>query len=68
MQHNQYQHQQQGGEPALPEGAARYAVTLDGTESDAELAKLKALKPIMVLINVDAKCVHTCIYYYGGLA
>lgn len=45
---------QQGGEPALPEGAARYAVTLDGSESDAELQKLKALKPIMVLINVDA--------------
>lgn len=45
---------EQGGEPALPEGAARYAVTLDGSESDAELQKLKALKPIMVLINVDA--------------
>lgn len=32
-------------------------MTLDGSESDAELAKLKGLKPIMVLINVDSKYV-----------
>lgn len=35
----------------LPSGSSRYAVSVDGTESDAEVAALKALDPIVVLLK-----------------
>lgn len=40
-------------------------MTLHGGESDAELAKLKALKPIMVLINVDSSK-YVCVWVVGS--
>ena len=43
-----------GGKPALPEGAARIAAAVDGTESEAVLAALKAADPVMVLLGVKA--------------
>eukprot|EP00884_Botryococcus_braunii_P018770 jgi/Botrbrau1/5577/Bobra.97_2s0008.1 len=36
----------------LPEGAARFAITADGTESDAEVEALKDSKAVMVLLDV----------------
>jgi len=39
-----------GGKPALPEGAARWAVAIDGGESDAELASLAGSEAVMALI------------------
>lgn len=36
----------------LPEGAARFAITVDGTESEAEVEALKGSKAVMVLLDV----------------
>jgi (E)-4-hydroxy-3-methylbut-2-enyl-diphosphate synthase len=43
------------GAPALPAGALRRAIRVDGTESDAALHSLKALEPVMVLLDISPK-------------
>jgi (E)-4-hydroxy-3-methylbut-2-enyl-diphosphate synthase len=40
-----------GGKPALPAGAARWAVQVDGTEPDATLAALAGSDAVMVLLQ-----------------
>lgn len=37
----------------LPEGAIRLAISIDGTEDDDVIAKVKDLDPVMVLIDCD---------------
>lgn len=37
----------------LPAGSTRLAIAVDGTESDAEIAALKTLQPVVVLLNTD---------------
>jgi len=47
------------GGVALPEGCVRFAVSVDGTESDAELRALADIKPVVVLLNtVTSSRVH----------
>ena len=41
-----------GGNVALPEGAIRLAVSIDGTESDDVLRSLKAAAPVMALLCI----------------
>jgi (E)-4-hydroxy-3-methylbut-2-enyl-diphosphate synthase len=43
-----------GGKPALPAGAARWAVTVDGSESDAVLSSLKGSDAVLVLLETPA--------------
>lgn len=40
------------GKPALPEGAGRVAVAVDGTESDEVIAAIKAAEPVLVLLSI----------------
>eukprot|EP00522_Entomoneis_paludosa_P011388 CAMPEP_0172451102 /NCGR_PEP_ID=MMETSP1065-20121228/9259_1 /TAXON_ID=265537 /ORGANISM="Amphiprora paludosa, Strain CCMP125" /LENGTH=751 /DNA_ID=CAMNT_0013203005 /DNA_START=90 /DNA_END=2345 /DNA_ORIENTATION=- len=42
----------------LPEGAIRFAVSLDGTESEEDLAKIKDLSPMAVLLCPDSGLSH----------
>jgi len=37
----------------LPEGAIRLAVSVDGTESEEEIKKIKDLAPTMILLDID---------------
>jgi hypothetical protein len=50
------------GGPALPQGGNRLAISLDGTETGAELAAVKRLDPIVVLLRTaeDASRLHAC--------
>jgi hypothetical protein len=41
-----------GGDMVLPEGAARFAVTIDGTESNEELAALKGSAAVFAMLEV----------------
>ena len=41
-----------GGKPALPEGAARWAVAIDGTEADDALASLAGTEAILALLAI----------------
>ncbi|KAL7568018.1 hypothetical protein ACA910_004601 [Epithemia clementina (nom. ined.)] len=43
---------------ALPEGAIRLAVSVDGTESDETLAKIKDLNPMVVLLCPNPELSH----------
>lgn len=38
----------------LPEGCTRLAIEVDGTESESDLAALKTLSPVVVLLNTGA--------------
>jgi (E)-4-hydroxy-3-methylbut-2-enyl-diphosphate synthase len=38
----------------LPQGSTRLAISVDGTESEAEIGALKQLSPVVVLLNTDA--------------
>jgi len=40
------------GQAALPPGAGRLALTVEGDETDAELAALAAIKPTMVFVSI----------------
>ena len=42
----------------LPTGAIRLAITIDGTEDDESIVKIKDLKPIMVLLKPDDSISH----------
>jgi (E)-4-hydroxy-3-methylbut-2-enyl-diphosphate synthase len=43
-----------GGDPALPGGAGRFVVTIDGSESEADIASLKDSPAVMALLNPGA--------------
>ena len=44
----------QNGGHSLPPGVARFAVTIDGTESEEEIASLKKSEAAMVLLQIKA--------------
>lgn len=39
-------------QPCHPQGSTRWAIEVDGTETEDELAALRSLAPIVVLLNI----------------
>uniref|UniRef100_A0A061S1H7 4-hydroxy-3-methylbut-2-en-1-yl diphosphate synthase (ferredoxin), chloroplastic n=1 Tax=Tetraselmis sp. GSL018 TaxID=582737 RepID=A0A061S1H7_9CHLO len=66
-----YAAENKDGDMRLPEGAARFAVAIDGTETFDEIASLKGTKAVFATLEVaedKVSRVHASRYVFEGLA